>query len=109
MNAGGLMAAIRRREVRAPVGVVAAFKPARRVLRLASPVIVYGLLIWVVLAKFGWQMALVVGVVMPIIAVPVALVWYLNVSGLYRVMMDARRHARRRAATRREAQVTVRS
>jgi hypothetical protein len=84
-------------------------KTLGRVLRLASPVAVYGFLIWVVLGKFGWQMALVVGVVMPIIAVPAALVWYLNVSGLYRVMMDTRRRARRRAVARREAQVAVRS
>lgn len=109
LNVGGLAAALRRGRVRAPAAVVAVGKPVGKALRLASPVMVYGFLIWVVLAKFGWQMALVVGVVMPIIAVPAALVWYMNVSGLYRVIMDTRRRDRRRAAARKEAHATVRS
>jgi len=33
----------------------------------------------------------------PIILFPVALVWYLNVSGLYRVISDSRQRQKRRA------------
>ena len=33
----------------------------------------------------------------PFILAPVALVWYLNVSGLYRVLVDVRQRQKRRA------------
>ena len=44
-----------------------------------------------------WQVILAVVLIIPIILLPLALVWYLNVSGLYRVIIDARRRQRRRA------------
>ncbi|MBE0480308.1 MAG: hypothetical protein IBX68_04950 [Dehalococcoidia bacterium] len=47
--------------------------------------------------------ALVVGI--PIVLVPVAFVWYLNVSGLYQVLRDRRR--RRKVAEPAEARETV--
>ena len=56
-----------------------------------------------------WQLAVVLGLAILIILLLVAFAWYLNISGLYRVMIDTRRRARRRAAARREAQVAVRS
>ena len=40
-------------------------------------------------------LALVLGI--PAILVPVAFVWYLNVSGLLQVIRDARQRAKRRA------------
>ena len=54
-------------------------------------------------------MAVVLGLAILIILLLVAFAWYLNISGLYRVMIDTRRRARRRAVARREAQVAVRS
>lgn len=44
----------------------------------------------------GLIIALVVAI--PIILLPVALVWYINVSGLYQVMRDARQRQKARAA-----------
>jgi len=41
-------------------------------------------------------LALVLGI--PAILLPVAFVWYLNVSGLYRVVRDARQRQKRRIA-----------
>jgi heme exporter protein D len=46
--------------------------------------------------------AVVLGV--PIILFPVALVWYLNVSGLYQVLRDVRQRQRRRAEALKEAE-----
>jgi hypothetical protein len=45
------------------------------------------------------QLAIILGVVLgiPFIVLPIALVWYLNVSGLLQVIRDARQRAKRRA------------
>jgi uncharacterized BrkB/YihY/UPF0761 family membrane protein len=40
----------------------------------------------------------------PLILAPVALVWYLNVSGLYRVLVDVRQRQKRRAIASKEAE-----
>ena len=40
-------------------------------------------------------LAVVFGI--PLILLPVALVWYLNVSGLYQVLRDSRKRQKRRA------------
>jgi hypothetical protein len=50
-------------------------------------------------------LALVLGI--PLILLPVAFVWYLNISGLYQVIRSARQRERRRAEARREAQRVV--
>ena len=46
-------------------------------------------------------LALVLGI--PVILLPVAFVWYLNVSGLYQVIRDMRQRRKRRARALREA------
>jgi len=48
----------------------------------------------------------IVGIVLgiPIILFPVALVWYLNVSGLYRVISDSRQRQKRRVEALKGAQ-----
>ncbi len=45
------------------------------------------------------QLALILGVVLgiPFVVLPIAFVWYLNVSGLLQVIRDARQRAKRRA------------
>jgi hypothetical protein len=45
----------------------------------------------------------------PIILAPVALVWYLNVSGMYQVLADVRQRRRRRVLAAREAEKLARS
>jgi len=45
-----------------------------------------------------WQVILALVLGIPVILLPVAFVWYLNVSGLYRVVRDARQRQKRRAA-----------
>ncbi len=45
----------------------------------------------------------------PIILAPVALVWYLNISGLYRVLVDVRQRQRRRALASKETGRLARS
>jgi hypothetical protein len=46
-----------------------------------------------------WQIILTMAVGIPVILIPAAFVWYLNASGLYQVMQDARSR-RARAALR---------
>jgi len=38
-----------------------------------------------------WQMILALVLVIPVILVPVVLVWYLNVSGIFTVIRETRR------------------
>lgn len=43
----------------------------------------------------AWQIALGVILGIPMVVLPIALVWYLNVSGLYKVMREARQRQKR--------------
>jgi hypothetical protein len=53
-----------------------------------------------------WQIILAMVLAIPVILIAVAFVWYLNVSGLYQVMRDARSR-RARAALQAKAKVTT--
>ena len=44
-----------------------------------------------------WQIILALVLAIPIILFPVAFIWYINVSGLYQVIRDARQRQKRRA------------
>jgi len=50
-------------------------------------------------------LALVLGI--PVILLPVAFVWYLNVSGLYQVIRDMRQRRKRRARALREGGIRL--
>jgi len=50
-----------------------------------------------------WQIVLAIILVLPVILLPLALIWYMNVSGLYQVMRDAREKRKKRARAVREA------
>jgi len=54
-----------------------------------------------------WQVVLAIALAIPVVLVPVALAWYLNVSGLYAVIRTARQRQKRRAEALRKAKVTV--
>ena len=60
----------------------------------------------------AWQVIVALVVAIPVALVAVAFVWYLNVSGLYRVIRATRQREKRRAEARaqalREAQQIVR-
>ena len=45
-----------------------------------------------------WQVILALVLGIPAILLPVAFVWYLNISGLYQVVRDARQRQKRRIA-----------
>jgi hypothetical protein len=51
-----------------------------------------------------WYFILGIVLGIPIILFPVVLVWYLNVSGLYRVISDSRQRQKRRSEALKEAQ-----
>ena len=51
-----------------------------------------------------WQVVVALVIAVPIILIPVALVWYLNMGGIYRVFQEARQ--RRKAARERMVEVT---
>lgn len=46
----------------------------------------------------AWQLIVAIVLVVPIILFPAALVWYMNVSGLFKVMREARQRQQRRVA-----------
>ena len=54
-----------------------------------------------------WQIILALVIGIPIILLPVAFIWYINVSGLYQVMRDARQREKRRTRALKEAQELV--
>lgn len=53
----------------------------------------------------AWQIALGVILGIPLVLLPIAFVWYLNVSGLYQVIRDARRRQKKAAHTEKVAAV----
>jgi len=55
-----------------------------------------------------WQLILALVIGIPIIVLPVVLIWYVNVSGLYQVMHDARQRQKRRARALKAAEEPVR-
>ena len=46
----------------------------------------------------AWQIILGVVLGIPMILLPIAFVWYLNVSGLYQVLRDTRERQKRQVA-----------
>ena len=97
LNIGGIYAAItegRRIRVLETIGRV-----VRTIVIVIVPLGIYGALIWFFLGHFGWQVALAVAIVLPIVLFVPVLVWAAVVSGLYQVIRDTMR--RRVAAPRR--------
>jgi len=97
LNIGGIYAAIREgRRIR----VLETIGRAVRIgLAVIVPVGIYAFAIWFSLGHFGWQVALAVAIVLPIVLFVPVLVWAAVVSGLYQVIRDTMR--RRVAAPRR--------
>ena len=54
-----------------------------------------------------WQFIVALVIAIPIILFPAAFIWYLNISGLYQVIRDARQREKRRAAALKEAERAV--
>jgi hypothetical protein len=103
LNISGIIAVIRQRgRIRLP-------ETAGRVLRITLAVIVpvalYCFLVWFFYGNFGWQVALAVGIVFPIVLFIPALIWASVISGLYHVALDRLR--RRATANRRRVGRTV--
>jgi len=107
LNVGGIYAAIKERKLRA-------FEPIVRAMRIGLAVIVpvgiYAFAIWFSFGNFGWQVALAIGLALPIVLFVPVLVWAAVVSGLYQVARDTLRRRvtapRRRAVTTAEEPVT---
>jgi hypothetical protein len=99
LNIAGMYAAIRERgRFRIPVAVARTIRIAVAVI---VPLAIYAFLIWFFYGHFGWQVAVAVAVVFPIVLFVPALVWLAVISGLYHVLRDRMR--RRAAVTRRKA------
>ena len=56
-----------------------------------------------------WPVILAIALAVPVVLIPLAFVWYLNVSGLYRVISDARQRQRRRVRALKKAGALARS
>lgn len=108
LNVGGLYVAVKEGSLKVPQGVIRA---ARLGLIIGVPVAGYSVLIWFLSGHFGWVVALVVALSLPVVLIAPVLIWAAFVSGLYQVVRDTlRRRAivRTRRATRlaEEAEVT---
>ena len=57
--------------------------------------------------KMEWQIIVALVIAIPVILFPAAFVWYLNISGLYQVMRDARERQKRRVAREKGAEVKI--
>jgi len=44
---------------------------------------VYTSAVWFFFGDSGWQVALALALTLPIVLLPVALVWYINIGGIY--------------------------
>ena len=102
LNAGGVYAAIKEGRLKA---FELAFRKIRIGLAVAIPVGIYVFAIWFSLGHFGWQVALAVGLALPIVLFVPVLVWAVVASGLYLVVRDTLR--RRVTAPRRRAERMV--
>jgi len=86
LNIAGIYAALRERGgIRIPAAVG---KVMRLTLTVIVPVAIYAVLIWFFYGHFGWQVALAVAIVFPIVLFVPALVWAAVISGLYQVALD---------------------
>ena len=54
-----------------------------------------------------WELIVAIVIAIPVILVPVAFVWFLNISGIWEVLKESRARDRRREKARREAPVKV--
>ena len=50
-----------------------------------------------------WQMIVALVIAVPVILFPAALIWFLNISGLWQVMKESRARAKRRVRAHQEA------
>jgi hypothetical protein len=57
--------------------------------------------------KMEWQIILALVVAIPVILLPIAFVWYLNISGWYKVISDSRQRQKRRAAREEKSEAAV--
>jgi len=55
-----------------------------------------------------WQIIVAIVIAIPLIVLPVAFIWYMNVSGLYQVMRDARERRKKRAQALKAAEEPIR-
>jgi len=55
----------------------------RTTLTVLVPVGLYASLIWLFFGSFGWQVGLALALALPIMLVPAALIWYINIGGIY--------------------------
>ena len=56
-----------------------------------------------------WQIILALVLGIPVVLLPIAFVWYLNISGLYQVIRDSRQRQKRRSALEEKSGVAARS
>ena len=98
LNIGGLYAAVKEGRLKVFGTIVRAM---RTVVVIIVPVGIYAFAIWFSFGHFGWQVALAVALVLPIVLFVPVLIWAAVVSGLYQVVRDTLR--RRVTAPRRRA------
>ncbi|PIU55400.1 MAG: hypothetical protein COS88_04675 [Chloroflexi bacterium CG07_land_8_20_14_0_80_51_10] len=46
----------------------------------------YTSLMWLLFGNFGWQVALALALALPLMIFPAALIWYINIGGIYQAI-----------------------
>jgi len=58
-------------------------RKVRTAVAVLVPVGLYASFIWFVFGNFGWQVALALALTLPVMLLPAALIWYINIGGIY--------------------------
>jgi len=56
------------------------------VLAIVVPVGLYTSAVWFFFGNFGWQVVLALALALPLMIFPAALIWYINVGGIYQAI-----------------------
>lgn len=105
LNVGGIYVAIKQKRS----SVFAAIARKMRIsLAIVSASGAYGFLVWFFLSRFGWQVALAAGLVLPIVLLIPVVIWAVFASGLS-VVIRHRLQQRAPASFTRKARVAERA
>ena len=55
-------------------------------LGIVVPVGLYTSAVWFFFSNFGWQVALALALTLPVTLFPAALIWYINIGGIYQAI-----------------------
>jgi len=58
-------------------------RKVRTAVAVLVPVGLYASAVWFFFGNFGWQVGLALVLALPVMLLPAALIWYINIGGIY--------------------------